>query len=1096
MKAKFPLSLILVVFFFSLSGVYAQEFLKKMDKNKVSIQENNILKKKNFPSNYSLVSIDINDFKIFLKSKSKEEQSIIKLPNAAGGFSNFIIKETSNFEAKLAEKYSMIKSYSAQGIDDPTAVAKISMGTDGFHAIVFSGVEKTLYVDPYSKDGKTLMVYKRTDLAPDKDGFTCHVEDTVRRNVAKTTSIKNANDGVLRTFRLALACSGEYAEFHLTNQNISTAATDEVKKAAVLSAMNTTMTRVNGVYERDLAVRMVIVEDNDKIVFLDASTDNITDGDPDAMLNEVQIICDTKIGNANYDIGHVFSVAGDGLAGGGVVCVPGSKAHGVTGRSNPIGDAYDIDFVVHEMGHQFGANHTQNNDCNRNSSTAVEPGSASTIMGYAGICAPDVQGQSDDYFHAVSIAEMWGIIQTSASCAVVSNTNNTAPVADAGADFSIPKSTPFVLKGVGTDADGTASLTYNWEQIDNQIAVMPPVSTSTRGPMFRSLESNSSSNRYLPALATVVAGSTSSTWEVLPSVARVLNFSFLVRDNHAGGGGSARDNMNVSVEDAEAFTVSAPNSAVAMDVGSTQTVSWVKGTTDLFPINCLNVNIKLSIDGGLTFPIMIKENTPNDGTEEIVIPDNPSTTSRIMVEAADNIFYNVNSTNFTINSLLPTFVMSNTSGVQLGCNSGGDSVNYTLNFDFVNDFSEPVTLSAEDLPTGANVVFSPSVINADGNVTMTISSLDSKIAQNYEINVKGVSTSLNKNIAVVLDLKTPNFTELTLTSPQDDADNIGLFEALKWALDSNAVSYYVEIAKDPNFSEIVSSDTVANNSYIPINLTQETKYFWRVKSINNCGEGNYSTTYSYTTEVCKVCDSIGASDFLTGTTLVEFNTISNASAKEEGGLGYSDYTEIETELFINSTYELVVNTNTDGDYRVLTKAWVDWNQNCVFDVEEAYDLGFTENGEDIATSESPFKITVPASALLGKTTLRVSTKYIDSSDLEAPESCDLGFDGEVEDYTILVKSVSIYDAVFEDFNLYPNPTKGEFTLNLKLINTDNVSVQLFDIRGRLVAQQTFLNTNKDTSFSKKISFNNLSGGLYLLKVTNGSKHTTRKLIIE
>ena len=269
MKTKFPLSLILVVFFFSFSGVYAQEFLKKMDKNKVTIQENNILKKKNFPSNYSLISIDVDNFKTFLKSKSKskEEQSIIKLPNAVGGFSNFIIKETSNFEAKLAEKYSMIKSYSAQGIDDPTAVAKISMGTDGFHAIVFSGVEKTLYVDPYSKDGKTLMVYKRTDLAPDKDGFICHVEDTIR-SVAKTNSIKNANDGGLRTFRLALACSGEYAEFHLTNQNISTAATDEVKKEAVLSAMNTTMTRVNGVYERDLAVRMVIVGDNDKIIFL------------------------------------------------------------------------------------------------------------------------------------------------------------------------------------------------------------------------------------------------------------------------------------------------------------------------------------------------------------------------------------------------------------------------------------------------------------------------------------------------------------------------------------------------------------------------------------------------------------------------------------------------------------------------------------------------------------------------------------------------------------------------------------------------------------------------------------------------------------
>ncbi|MDC1374701.1 M12 family metallo-peptidase [Polaribacter sp.] len=409
------------------------------------------------------------------------------------------------------------------------------------------------------------------------------------------------------------------------------------------------MTRINGVYERDLGVTMEIVADNDKIIFLDAATDGITDGDASSMINEVQTICDQEIGAENYDIGHVFSSAGSGLAGLGVVCVNGQKARGVTGIASARGDPYDIDYVSHEMGHQFGATHTQNNDCNRTDFTAVEPGSASTIMGYAGICEPNVQNNSDDHFHAVSIDQMWSTIQSSANCAVSIDNGNATPTSNAGADFSIPKSTPFILRGVGTDLDAENVLTYNWEQTDNEIATMPPASTNTLGPAFRSNPSSTSPNRYMPELSTVVAGNTSSIWEVVPSVARELNFSLVVRDNNAGGGNSARDDMIVSVLDTAPFTIIAPSSAVTWDAGTTQTIVWDKGTTAVAPINCQYVNIKLSINGGITFPLTIVSNTLNDGTEDIVIPNYTTATARIMVEAADNIFYNVNETNFTIN---------------------------------------------------------------------------------------------------------------------------------------------------------------------------------------------------------------------------------------------------------------------------------------------------------------------------------------------------------------------------------------------------------------------------------------------------------------
>ncbi|WP_254712470.1 reprolysin-like metallopeptidase [Polaribacter pectinis] len=1099
MKTKILFFLTFLMFFSSFGEINAQQLWSELNKQDNSILESEILQKKNFPSTYKLFALDITALKSELALQSRNSETIIELPNSKGGLSKFKIKETSNFDEELASKFPMIKSYSAQGIEDPTAVAKISIGVDGFHAIVFSGKEKTMYIDPYSKNNQNYILYKRNDVTNADDNFTCQVKESFSKgNLTSNNVVENANDGQLRTFRLALACSAEYADFQLNRQGVSVSATDAVKKAAVLSAMNTTMTRVNGVYEKDLSVKMVLVGNNEDIVFLDTNTDGVSDvnqqGIASTIINEVQTICDNEIGNANYDIGHIFTINGDGLAGGGVVCLSGQKARGVTGRSQPVNDPYDIDYVAHEMGHQFGANHTQNNSCNRNLSTAVEPGSASTIMGYAGICSPNVQGNSDDHFHAVSIAEMWNTIQSTASCGALSVTNNNAPTANAGLDYSIPKSTPFVLKGIGADVDGASSLTYNWEQIDNEVASMPPLSTNSGGPMFRSLPSNTSPNRYMPDLATVVAGNTSTTWEVLPSVARNLNFSFLVRDNNAGGGSTARDDMEITVTNADAFTVSAPNSAVSWDVGSTQTITWNKGTTDAAPINCQNVNIKLSVDGGLTFPITIKANTPNDGSEDVVIPNNSSTTARIMVEAADNIFYNVNSTNFTINSTLPTFIMNNTSGIQSACNTGNQTVSYVLNLDFINGFSETVSFVTSGEPSGSSVSFSPNTINNDGNVTMTVSNLNGVSPQSYTIKVDGNANTVNQTTNVTLNITTSTFGSLTLTSPADAATNVGMFDDLTWNLDTNASNYDVQVASDNGFSTIVSSGNVTTNSYTLSGLSGNTTYYWRVKPKNSCGEGTFSNAFSFTTITPSYCESnftdeIGGSEHITNVT---FNTINNNSGNNTVD-GYEDFTTINTNVKRGESHQVSVTLDTAG-FQDHVYVFIDWNQDYVFNkTDERYDLG-TELA-DVGTRT--FNISVPNDAVFGATTMRVVIEYDDPSDGFGDGPCDtdhLTEWGETEDYTVVVdNTASIEDVTFNGFNLYPNPTAGAFTLNLEVLNTDKVSVQLFDVRGRLIGEKEYANTK--TNFSESIFFEKASSGLYLLKVTNGKKQTTRKLII-
>ena len=1092
--------LIFVIFSLSIpSKLIAQDVWKKAQKENYQDQKQ-IYQKKNFPLKFELIYLDIDELKNQLKPLSSGAKQFIKLPNSKGVLLAYEIKETSNFNAVLAAKFSMIKSYDAQGIDDPTAVAKISIGTDGFHAVIFSGNDGSYYIDPYSKDHKEYIVYRRADLGKNKNTFECEVEQTSEKMASEQIFLQNANDGMLRTFRLAVVCSGEYAQFHLTKQGVSSEATDAIKKAAVLSAINTSMTRINGVYEKDLGVRMELVANNEEIIFLDAANDNISDGSAGTMINEVQSICDTVIGDENYDIGHIFSIGGSGLAGLGVVCLTGQKARGVTGISSPTGDPYDIDYVSHEMGHQFGANHTQNNSCNRNDATAVEPGSASTIMGYAGICAPNVQNNSDDHFHSINITEMWNTIQSSATCATLSDANNEAPTANAGADFNIPKSTPFVLKGSATDANGMASLTYNWEQIDNEISTQSPESTNTGGPMFRSLPSKTTPDRYMPNLSTVVGGSVSSTWEVVPSVARDLNFSFLVRDNNAGGGNSARDDVKITVIQADAFTVSAPNTAVSWDVGTSQTITWNKGTTDIAPINCQNINIKLSVDGGISFPIMIKANTANDGSEDVIIPNNVSTSARIMIEAVDNIFYNVNTTNFTINSTEPTFILTETSGSQTVCNSENQTAIYNLNFDFINDYSESVTFSASGQPTGSNVTFSATSVNGDETVTMTVSNLEGVTAQFYPIDIEASSSTITKNIGLELSVLSTTFSEQTLSSPENNATNLILTETLVWSLDVNASSYDLQVATDALFTNIIVEENTIAALYTlnaSDNLLESTSYYWRVKAKNICGESNYSTVYSFTTQDCSNCISMGSSASAdnTSTTLVKFNTIDNASGKT---LGYNDLTDIKTEVKPGETHILTVHVNTDGLRKTQTKVWIDWNQNCIFnDAGEEYDLGSASEESDDATSLSSLSIIVPNDAEFGEAVMRVSTRDTDPFGVVTyPTSCGSGFRGEVEDYTILIvdATASIEDFSFNGFNIYPNPTKGTFTLNLEVVNTNKVSVQLFDVRGRLIGEKNYFNTN--INFSESIFFEKASTGLYLVKITNGNKQTTRKLLIK
>lgn len=659
MKQNFQ-NLFLLLFFFSL-GIHLNAQNNLWQKKSITETESLTLQSRNStPTEFDIYKLDVVSFKNAVVQSpqrfSLNSSVIVPLPVGGGEIENFKVFEASNFATGLQVKYPEIRSYVAQGIDDPTAVARFSVSPYGVNIMISSGKRSTIYVDTYTQDYTYYIVYNRDNLPSYNDGFECMVEKAVTHGPIEenTTANINANDGKLRTFRLALACTGEYANFHLNRRNIPSNATDEVKKAAILDAMNIAMTRINGIFERDVALTMIIVDNNDELIFLNPSTDPYTNNNGSVMLNQNQTTVDNIIGNANYDIGHVFSTGGGGIAQLRSPCVTGSKARGVTGLPQPINDPFYVDFVSHEMGHQYGANHTFNNACggNRNPGTAMEPGSGSTIMSYAGTCPPNVSSRSDAYFHAMSIQEMWNNISNgSGQCGSQSPTNNAAPVIDILRNYVVPKSTPIMLEGSATDINDPSgeSLTYTWEQMNPQIAQMPPRRTNTQGPLFRSVEPKSSPVRYLPAINTVLNGQTENTWEVIPSVGRTMNFRFTVRDNHPGGGASAHRNMRVNVdEDSGPFLITSHNDSSTWTIGTPETITWdVAGTTSA-PVNCANVDILFSEDGGLTYPITLATGVPNSGSATINPPNLNTGRGRFMVRGSNNIFFDVNNSNVTV----------------------------------------------------------------------------------------------------------------------------------------------------------------------------------------------------------------------------------------------------------------------------------------------------------------------------------------------------------------------------------------------------------------------------------------------------------------
>ncbi len=863
----------------------------------------------------AIFRLEEKSFRDALSSPSAQKglRTTVFFPDGEGRVIPFSVIETPVFSPELADKFPDIKSYSGYSLEHGTDRIRFSISHNGMESMMVQADDsKVTFIQKTTSAGDVYMVYGRDDAINADMEFICLTKDNIRSSKLASPN-RVVDDQTLRTYRIAVSASGEYTQFH------------GGAVADALAAINATLTRVNEVFERDLAVRLELVANNDEIIFTNAGNDPYTNN----LNTQVQNTITNNIGEPNYDVGHLFHRDSDGGNAGfiGSVCNNNQKGSAYSAANNPIGDIYDLDFVAHELGHQFGANHSWSFE-SEGTLVQVEPASGSTIMGYAGIVqGNNVAPNGDDYFHYFSIFQIAEYLAAT-SCAAETALSNVPPVIIPQGDFIIPKGTPFVLDGSATDADPGDVLTYTWEQIDNGI-----VTSSSFGPdnpsgaNFRSQRPGIADTRYFPKLSEIAQGNitqinptVNSAWETVSNVERDLNFAFTVRDNAAGGGQVVSDLVSIQVlNNAGPFVVTSQEEVVSYMAGSNQTVSWDVANTNILPIDAQLVDLLLSVDGGDSFPVILAQDVLNDGEHDIQLPALPTSEGRIMVRASDNIFLAVNAADFTIAQ--SPFVLNFSSLTFDVCQPANLVIPFS--YETTGGFNELVSFSSSGAPSGLGITFSPaSAISDNTPVSLTLSNTDGVASGSYSIKVLATSDSMSREVDLTVNIYNSTFSEVPLTSPANGSVEISPNVTLEWVSSITTTSFDIQIARDAAFNNIIESAEVTTSSYNPVSLQPENLYYWRIRPKNQCGQGTFGPAFSFTTIVlnCQTANGNGLPLTISSTgtptvtsTISVSNDLSISDVNVILDMDHSFLSDLEVSLSSPAGTRIILIANSCGD---------------------------------------------------------------------------------------------------------------------------------------------------------------------------------------
>ena len=1040
-----------------------------------------------YPKEFKLFNLNIEPLRqelLAVVDKSSKRSTVITLPNATGVLEEFEVYEASNFEPDLQAKFPEIRAFSGKGITDMHATVKLSISPQGIQTMVFRTERDNEFIEPYSSDHRVYSVYS-SHRDKGKLPWACsttekQIDANLQSQFNPELALTGSSTGTLKTMRLAQSCNAEYSNWF--------GATSSAQVGLVLAAFNNTLTRCNGVYEKDLALHLNLVASSTNVIYYNPSTDPYTT--LSSWNSQLQNALNTSLtgpgttlaaNNAAYDIGHMFGASGGGGNAGciGCVCVDGTnggggstKGRGITSPADgiPQGDNFDIDYVVHEVGHQLGANHTFSMSL-EGTGQNKEVGSGITIMGYAGITSQDVAPHSIDIFHETSIGQIQANLANKTCPVSINMTANHAPVIGAVSNYTIPISTPFALTGTATDPENDA-LTFCWEQNDNSStsgsgSVASP--TKSTGPNWLSFSPSPSGTRTFPRLSTILAGlnvtgplpggDAGANIEALSSVSRTLNFRLTVRDNNpyvAGSkiGQTAFTDVVVTVTNtAGPFSVTAPNTAVTWNAGTNATVTWNVNGTNAGSVNCATVNILLSTDGGQTFPTVLAAGTANDGSQVITVPSTPGTTCRVKVEAVGNIFFDISNTNFTIGGApacgTPTG-LSNTTPTETSTTVSWNAVSGANNYD--------VDYKTDAASTWINAATATTSLSVD------LSGLTAGTLYNWRVRTNCSGGSSNYVQA--------NFT--TATPPPACGDPTGLSNTtptetsttVSWSAVSGAINYDVDYKTNAASSWTNAATGTTSGSVDLSGLTAGTLYNWRVRANCSEGSGNYVQA-NFTTAAppvtCPGSYDVGANDNTTGAATIPLNTDVYGLINVRGDNDHYAFT------ITNGGTITISLTTLPADYQL---ALLNSGGNTLLSSTNS-----GTNNETINTTVTP-----------GTYYARV---YPKSNGAFNASNC----------YTLKVQTGTASRNVNPElvrvsenkFSVFPNPAgfNTNLAFNSKINGTSVVTV--INQLGSVVLKRTIAVNEGDNV--RKLDVSSLASGMYYIKIQSGTEIQTSKIVI-
>lgn len=1144
MKNKLFLSLTFTLFFLNVNSQNSSVWTKHNNNSgKISIDKS--AERENFPKAFQLFDLNIiplrQELFSIVNNKAGKHTTVISLPNSDGKIELFEVNDAPNFDAELQARFPEIRAYSGKGLTDRFATLKLSISPQGIQTIVFRTDRENEFIESYSEDHSVYAVFK-SQRNNNNSSWTCSTDEEKSildktSKYAVNSNLNKSSAGKLKTMRLALSCTAEYSNFFR--------ATNSGQVALVLAGFNATLTRCNGVFEKDLGLHLNLISQTTNVIYYRASTDpysNASTGTAAANANnangwniQLQNTLSSSLtgpntsllaNNAVYDIGHLFGASGGGGNAGciGCVCVDDiagnnkNKGSGFTSPSDaiPVGDFFDIDYVAHEIGHQLGANHTFSHS-NERSGVNKEVASGITIMGYAGVTSVNVSNHSIDIYHEASIEQIQNNLETK-TCPVTTSLSgtNATPVVQPVSDYIIPISTPFVLTGVATDANISDALTYCWEQNDDGGANTGRNSgareTKTIGPNFLSWSPTASPSRYFPKLESIIAnsnttsqvnGSTGILTEALSSVARLLNFRLTVRDNAPYSptvpikvGQTAYTDMNVNVTAAAGpFLVSAPNTAVSWAVGSNQTVTWAVAGTDRNGVNAAYVEIFLSTDGGYTYPIQLASKVPNNGSAMITVPNKVGSTNRIMVKGYKHIFFDISNVNFTISAPTPSFAIA-FNGVEEQQNKQtcqGGSVVYSIPYTAYEGFTGTTTFFDGNLPAGVAVAFVQPSVSVSGTVTMKVTASASALAGVYPIVVSATSGATIKTATFYLEIFNVNFGTQALTSPANAAVAVNpYFSVFTWPANDAAASYDIEISTNSNFTVIVNRANVTSNSYTATNLLVATDYYWRVLPKNPTCSGTYSSGFKFTTGQL-TCNTVNATNSNLPVVIPDtanttpFNSTYNVTTSAPIA---------DLNVIVNITHTSVADltlklTSPAGtEVTLLTNKCDSATATSVNNIAVTFD----DSGTAITCGDFPaITGTIPSEQLLSQFNGQDTSGTWTLSVLDPYN----GDGGTIDSWSLnictMASPLGLVDYSLANFTLFPNPNKGNFTVQFDSSSNSDIAISVHDMRGRLILNNTYNDTGL---ISQNVQLDNIQAGVYLVTVRDGNRKEVRKIVIQ